>query len=225
MKNKILKSMVKALAVSLSCLIASANAGQITLNHINTITPLVLSESFTAFYRYGSPDRSSANTGYEQEATAIMFLAEYSEELALFTLLDAKGGSRETRRADMTISNFSLSDVLLVDDGGESNSKGFHWRWFNCCTDGMIYRIKHKDSFELDIAFSKVVGLGQYKFLSFTDEFTPPEELAVDATFSIQSKVQSKVPNQLASVPEPSTLMILACGVIGVALVRRKKQS
>ncbi|WP_281556467.1 hypothetical protein [Thalassomonas sp. RHCl1] len=221
MKNEILKSMIKAFALSISCFIASVNAGLFTLDHSNPINPLTLSESFTAFYDYGSPNRSSANTGYEQEATAVMFLAEYDEQLALFTLLDAKGGERVTRTADMTISDFNLSDVLLVDDSGESHDSGFQWRWFKCCTDGMIYRIRNQDKFALDISFTDIVGLNSFKFLSFPDDVSSPEELPVGTSFSIQGRV----PGQPSSVPEPSALLIFACGVIAVALIRLKMQA
>lgn len=182
----------------------STFAGLFTINDSIEIGSLSLSEDFISFYSYGSPDRSSANTGLEEEANAIMFLAEYSSELALFTLIDKPGASHSARYASMAISGFNNADVILVDDSGETNSAGFEWRWLSCCTDGMIYRISDQNDFNIDIEFNNIIGLNNLKFLSFASNGTLLAENTVDESFSLQNKV--------TSVPEPSifSLVILA---------------
>jgi len=215
MKNTFSEAMLAILMIVILFLSCTANAGLITLNNAHEINTLSLSQSFTSFYSYGSPYGSSANTGYEQENTAVLFLAEANGELALFTLLDARGGAKSTRRADLTLSDFDLSNVLLVDDAKESNDNGFKWRWFKCCTDGMIYKINDKTAFDIDISFSNVVGLGRFKFLSFTSGPSQPKELIIDSAFSIQSVSGLQAST---AVPEPSTFMLFIVALIGIRL-------
>jgi len=200
--------------------ISNANAGLITLNNSTTINTLSLSESFISFYSYGSPNGSSANTGFEQESTAVMFLAEYNGELALFTLLDAKGGANATRSANMTLSDFDLSNVILVDDSSESNTNGFNWKWVRCCTDGMVYNIENKNNFDIDINFSSVNGLADFKFLSFSSGYNQPKEHNVGTSFSIQSAL-IPLPS-IASIPEPSAFLIFIAGLIGLTFSKLK---
>jgi hypothetical protein len=184
----------------------STFAGLFTINDSIEIGSLSLSESFLSYYSYGSPDNSSANTGYEEEGNAIMLLAEYNNELALFTLIDSPGGSHGTRSGEMTLSDFNSSDVIFVDDAGEDTSTGFEWRWASCCTDGMIYKISNSDNFDIDIDFIDVVGLNDIKFLSFASDGTLLEENIVSESFSIQNKV---------SVPEPSIFSLFLYAVLG----------
>ncbi len=99
---KNLQAAITALIILTTCFAMNATAGLITLNDTTEIKTLSLSESFISFYSYGSPNNASANTGFEEEATAIMFLAEFNNNLVLFTLLDAKGLPHKTRKAKMT---------------------------------------------------------------------------------------------------------------------------
>ena len=105
-----------------------ANAGIITLNDTTEIGALSLSEGFVDFYSYGSPDGASSNTGYEKEATAIMFFAEYAGDLALFTLLDLGDATHTTRNADLSLSDFNLLNVLLVVPVKPKESLNFSYR-------------------------------------------------------------------------------------------------
>ncbi|MCP4988002.1 MAG: hypothetical protein GY928_18710 [Colwellia sp.] len=182
----------------------STFAGLFSINDSIDIGSLVLTESFVSYYSYGSPDGASANTGYEEEGNAIMFLAEHNYELALFTIIDKPGGSHSTRYTEMAISGFNNADVIFVDDTGETNSAGFKWRWASCCTDGMIYKITDESDFNIDIEFDGIVGLNDLKFLSFDPDGTLSEVNILDTAFSIQNKI--------TSVPEPSlfSLLILA---------------
>lgn len=213
MRNQLVKSLFTTLIIIFYSLINVANAGLITLNHDTEVGTLLLSSSFTGFYSYGTPNAASANTGLEEEGNAIMFLAEHGGELSFFTLLDAPGATHSTRSLNMTLSDFTLSDVLLVDDPQEGTSSGFSWRWVSCCTDGMIYKISDKDTFDINITFSDVVGVNDFKFLSFNDQMSSPEVIMVGTSFSIQA------------VPEPTILGIYALGLIGLGLRRFAKHT
>lgn len=202
------KSWKAALVSALFIFTSAANAGVITLNNAEEVGVLSLSESFTSFYDYRN---AGSHTGYEQEATAVMFLAEYNGDLALFTLLDKADASHSRREADLTIDGFDASNVLLVDDSNESTSTGFSWAWVECCSDGMVYQVDDAENFNLDLTFSNIVGFSDFKFLSFSGG--TPVEIDVSTSLTIQS-----VP-----VPEPSTLAIFALGVMGLASRKFKR--
>ena len=212
LKEKLMKTKFLNIALASMLLVVTniANAGLITLNNSTEIGVLSLSESFKSFYDYR---RSSSHTGYEQEATAVMFLAEHNGALALYTLLDASGTKHNKRTASLAISDFDLSKVLLVDDYSEKNKNGFRWKWVDCCTDGMIYEIDDVENFDIDLEFSNVSGFSDFKFLSFSDSGKGPVEFDISNSFSIQA------------VPEPTTLAIFAIGILGLASRRFKKTS
>lgn len=217
MSKKICNSLFTSLVFTFYMSTSIANAGIITLNNNAEIAPLSLSSSFSGFYSYGIPNVASANTGFEEEGNAIMFLAEYSGDLALFTLLDAPGSSHPIRSLNMTLSDFNLSDVILVDDSREGTASGFSWRWLSCCTDGMIYKISNKHDFNIDITFSDIVGINSFKFLSFTEQSITPETIIVGGSLSIQA-TQIPLPTiQATPIPEPTIIAIFGLGLIGLA--------
>ena len=220
MKTKILNI---ALASVLFVVASVANAGVITLNDSIEIEVLSLNQTFTSFYNYSN---SSANAGFEQVNTAVMFLAEHNNELALFTLLDAResesGAAHSARTADLAITGFNEANVIFVDDSSESNADGFSWTWADCCTDGMIYKIEDADNFDIDLTFSKITDEDmEFTFLSFSAGSLTPQVINIvddENKLSIQS---ATVP---VPVPEPSTLAIFALAMIGLASRRIKKQ-
>ena len=82
MKNKLFKSLFISVTLTLYALKNIVNAGVIRLNNNTDICVFALTESFSSFYSYGSPNGTSANTGFEEEGSVVMFVAEYSGELA-----------------------------------------------------------------------------------------------------------------------------------------------
>jgi hypothetical protein len=222
MNNDQIKLFTSRLIIIIFCFnsfINSANAGLFTLNNSTDIGVLSLLESFSSFYSYGSVNKASANTGYEEEGTAVMFLAEYADELALITLIDAAGPSHSIRRATMALSDFDMLDVILVDDSAESTSLGFKWRWLSCCTDGMVYKVRNnnRSSFDIDIDFYDFVGLSHFKFLSFSDDNSVIEENILDTSFSIQTKAMPQPILFIAHggiVPEPTILSLYLLALV-----------
>jgi len=223
MKNNQIKLFTSRLILILCCFnyfINSASAGLFTLNDSTDIGALSLSESFSSFYGYGSLNKASANTGYEEEGAAIMFLAEYADELAFITLIDAVGASHSTRHVKMSLSDFNMSDVVLVDDSGESTGYGFKWRWFSCCTDGMVYKIRNNSNFDIDIDFHDIVGLSSFKFLSFDDDSVKAVNI-LNPSFSIQSKAVAQsilFTAQAIAVPESTMLSLYLLALASLAL-------
>lgn len=222
MKNNSTNFFTSGLILILCCVISfsnSTNAGLFTLNDTTNVGSLSLSESFSSFYRYGSPNNASANTGYEEENTVVMFLAEFEDELALITLIDAIGPSHSARRVKMALSNFNASDIVLVDDSGESTEFGFKWRWFSCCTDGMVYKITNKNSFDIDIDFYDVVCLSQFMFLSFTDGVSEAEENNIASSFSIQAMAMpTAFTLQAIAISEPAVFLLFLFSLAGLVI-------
>jgi len=213
MELKFLKTTLLTMLVLLTSSF-SANALLITINNTTEVGVLSLSESFTSFYSYGTSNSISSDTGYEQSNAGVMFLAEYDNELALFTTLNIANHANEGGAVDMFISDFQSANVVLVDDADETNATGFKWAWNGCCSDGMVYKIDDKDNFDLDIVFSNASGLDNgFKFLSFSGNQSPVSH-DVGASFSVQT----------AQVSEPASLAIFALSVFGFMASRRIKK-
>ena len=220
MKTKFLNI---ALASVLLAVTSVANAGVITLNNsagiikLNNTTEVGaawLNDDFSSFYDYRN---AGSNTGFEKEATAVMFLAEYNGDLALYTLLDQgsaiTGAQHGTRTADLSISNFNPANVVLVDDSNEMTASGFSWAWDDLSSDGMVYKIDNANDFNLDLVFSNLTGFSSITFLSFPANGDQPTVIDV-SSYGTQDPVD---------VPEPSTLAIFALGLMGFAARRFKK--
>ncbi len=212
---KLFTSLALVLALTVS-VFNHANASAIKLNGSIELGALTLDTSFTDFYGYGSNTVYSSNTGYEKNNALVMFFAQYEENLALFVLADS-ANSWGAGNADFTINNLAnFGDIIFKDDPSEVNiTNGVSWKWASKRNDGLIFQLKDPENFNLDIALTNVSGLDQgYQFLSFDEN--------QNVTTHKYEHWQTGGKFNVAAIPEPTTIAILALALFGLAAARRK---
>ena len=117
--------------------------------------------SAPAFYSYGSPNASSANTGLEEDNGLILFLYEDINTgiISLFLIADiansGSGGSMEFELSCLPQTAY----VSVQDDAGEFFGSPpvitGNWSWSSCCTDGgVIEDLGCNNTFTLDLLVS-----------------------------------------------------------------------
>jgi hypothetical protein len=114
-----------------------------------------------AFYSYGNPNGSSANTGLEISNTLIIFLYEDVNTgiISLFLIADiANDGSGGSLQFDVNCLP-ATAFVSVQDDAGEFSGVppliSGNWSWGDCCTDGgVIEDIGCNNTINLDYLIS-----------------------------------------------------------------------
>jgi hypothetical protein len=117
------------------------------------------------FYSYGSPDNASANTGFEQPETALVFLTlddagNYGLVAIMDVANDATGGLTQ-----MYASGMAPGTITAVsDDPGEcgavqgDGTAVCEWYWSPCCTDGVAYEMGTNLNFAITLDFDFTSG-------------------------------------------------------------------
>ena len=122
------------------------------------ISALLGNESATAFYSYGTPLISSANTGLELSNGLILFLYQdlNTNLVSLFLIADVgnsgSGGSMQFETNCLPPTAFvSVQDDPGEFSGGPPSITG-NWSWTSCCTDGgVIEDIGCSNTINLDL--------------------------------------------------------------------------
>ena len=125
------------------------------------------------FYSYGSPHASSANTGFEQLNTALVYLTlDDAGQYGLVAVMDKWGGGGG--QAELTVSGFPAGSTRAVsDDGGEAGqvtaggTSFCNWSWSDCCTDGVAYAMSEDLDFTLSLDFNFQVSIDTLRIISF----------------------------------------------------------
>ena len=149
------------------------------------ISSLTGTESAVAFYDYGNPNASSANTGLEIPDALILFLYEDINTglISLFLIADiansGTGGSMSFEANCLP----SASYVAVQDDAGEFNGSPplitGNWSWSSCCTDGgAIENIGCNSSINIDL----LVSSGLDSILWLTGDIANPTQLLLAMT-------------------------------------------
>ena len=118
-------------------------------NNVVDIEPFPGTKGVVSFYKYGSPNAASANTGLGMEiknrVNTFLYLDPTDDKHYLMIIVDkANDGSGGTLTFSLT-GAFGAS-VLLMDDPGEYNPQvnpttgngTLKWYWATCCTDGAV---------------------------------------------------------------------------------------
>ena len=131
-------------------------------------------EDVQDFYSYNSPNASSANTGFEQSDTGIIFLTlddlgNYGLVVILDLPNDGDGGDVE-----LEITGMAPGTVMVQgDEPGEcgtvqgDGSASCDWHWVSCCTDGVAYEMGTDLDFTLTLDFNLIAGISSLQFITF----------------------------------------------------------
>jgi hypothetical protein len=130
-------------------------------------------EDVVDFYSYGTPVGSSANTGWEQYDTALVYLTlDDQNHYGLVVVMDRPGGGGGN--ADLFIEGFPTgAQVVVSDDAGEADpvqgdgTAVCDWNWIDCCTDGVAYDMGTNLDFTLNLDFVFNAGIDTLRFISF----------------------------------------------------------
>ncbi len=193
----------------------SANADMVTLNGtevgVYQIDDSVT--SFEEFYDHDSTHKWSTALPYAQSNTAVFFIAELNDQLALFGLFDAyttnkTGSGRAT--FDFTM-NSGNANYLLVDDSGDPrNNNQIAFTWGDQYGDGFILGFDTAFGIDFDTQLTNRSGLGNgVQFLSFDANNQATTIALQSGNFNV------------AAVPEPAMLALFATALLGFAGFRR----
>ncbi|HZV70897.1 MAG TPA: gliding motility-associated C-terminal domain-containing protein [Saprospiraceae bacterium] len=149
------------------------------------ISSLIGNESAPAFYEYGIPAGSSANTGLELENALILFLYEDMNTgvISLFLIADIQNsGSGGTLSFEFNCAPAG-SFLSVTDDPGEfAGSPPLftgNWSWSTCCTDGgVIENIGCNTNMNLDL----LVSSGIDSIVWLTGDITDPDHILLSLT-------------------------------------------
>lgn len=213
------KIIVLALAILAS---TQANAGFIVNSSISLGT-ISISGSAVDFYDY---TLGSSNTGFEQNNTAVFFLAENGTSTYLYALLDSPAGT------DVGGVTFSLTDnsplignFAFVDEASEfanasvvGTTTSIKFKWVAGYADGLVYELGGINGTSISITLGELTGLDSAVFLSFDSLGNPTEVLSETITGSSLNLNLGFQASELNEVSSPNALLILLSGILLLSL-------
>lgn len=168
-----LSAVSKIFALFLGMLALPAQAAFI-VNNTDQVEAFSLSETFESFYGYGEVAQGSSNTGFEQDNTTVMLIAENAGEYALIVTFDDTVAPDTWDQVRVTLTDLSdtLGSFLLVDDPTDEGAfvgatyttvHGFA----NGKNDGFIYSLGDGNGLDLTLLTEVLRGtLDNSVFLS-----------------------------------------------------------
>ena len=178
---RIPSSLFHAVLLAGFCALAAQAVPQYTVSNGSSIIDVHVDPYFLDpgddvidFYSYGSPQSSSANTGFEQLNTALIYLTlDDQGNYGLVTVMDKWGGGGGS--ASLSYSGLPLgSTASLNDDPGDPHSfnpatgSGTNsWNWSNCCTDGAAWSLPDSNNFQITMNYTFNSGLDTLRFITF----------------------------------------------------------
>lgn len=224
----------KAVTGVIATLVLSQSANAAFIVNGNTgVASLSLTESFENFYDRGGNVVYSSNTGFEQNDSLVLFIAEYLGDFALIGLVDGTGetGDRTGGTLDISISDFSLSagDLTLVDDPRDpsiSTAFGFDifLEWGGISNDGFIYELADGNTSEIELLLGNITNLFNLTFLDFSQG--TPESIALgnpsdNSSVLISSEGISNVVDPTLEVSSPSIILLFSISLLVLYRLRR----
>ena len=224
---------VKVVTAVFTTLLISQTANAAFIVNGNTgVASLNLSESFIDFYDRGGNVVYSSNTGFEQNDSLVLFIAEYLGDFALIGLVDGTSATGDNSRGTLDISISDLSstfgDLTLVDDPRDPSVRtatGFDifLEWGRVSNDGFIYELGNESTTEISLLLGNVTNLFNLSFLDFSGN--APQSIALGDPSDVNTVLitteqlsNAKAPTDVNS---PSTLLLFAVALL--ALVRLKR--
>lgn len=215
-----------AMAISLSFSFTDA-AGTTNVNQVtNTV-------SGSLYYGYNTIDVLSANTidGLEDSNsnTVLFFMYENTStgDISLGVIAD------QPNDVDGGMLRLGLSGIPpfmgvieVMDDPGDGGSLGvgtsvsgsqlFSWAWAAQTTDGMMLGDLGGE-WNINVTIIASTNIDSWQFVDYTGGSASMIDLDVSGGFFTIS-------SRTVAVPEPSTLLLLGSGLIGLAFFRRKEE-
>ena len=219
MKNMLVKA---GAALLILCSSVGASASIITLNGSTEVQELELTGTFESFYNFTD---WSANTGFEKANELVAFFAlDDTDTLGLYMIFGGPGGDAGNIVFDI---NGGDGEVTFVDDPGDrdpvvSTSTGTNvtFSYVAGKTDGLVYSNFSSDFWGLDIIFNSFSGIDGYTFLTFDDN--GQSSVALSGSGLEDISILSAPSSNVVSANAPSTVMMFALAIIGLAGIRRK---
>ncbi len=203
---------------------SSAGAGDFDANVLGYVDSWSTGLSAAGFYQYGTPAGASYNGHLNGgpnalEDTAINFFAMTSEGLNFFNVYDVpNAGNTDEAESSWSLAG-DTAKFLVGDEATEGLTPGLNiesstfntdHRWLSCCTDGFVIGTLD-NNWELVGSYSNLDGIDEWSVLSNSG-----------STISLELNDGQRVRFDVAEVSEPSTLMLLAFGLLGMFYSRRR---
>lgn len=215
---------VKVVTAVFTTLLISHTANAAFIVNGNTgVSSLNLSESFVDFYDRGGNVDFSSNTGFEQNDSLVLFIAEYLGDFALIGLIDGTSATGDDSGGTLDISISDLSstfgDLTFVDDPKDpfvTTATGFDivFEWGRVFNDGFIYELGNESTTEISLLLGNVTNLFNLSFLDFSGN--SPQSIALGNPSDENTVLISTM-----EVNSPSTLLLFAFALLALGRLKR----